>query len=178
MYFDKYEKKGAYHWKAYNNKRSKYRAHVKKVVAWVRSGKTLDVGAGDGLITYLLHATGVDDNELAVSMAVARKAKVELGSAYNLGKYIGFDNILMLDVIEHLEEPEKALAEIRKILGNGWLYITTPYRNESGALHDPHHIQEWTKDELVLFLEQNGFKCIEVTIHTDPNKQIYAIFTL
>jgi len=175
MYFDKYEKNGAYHWKQYN-KLTAYRLHVKKVLAWVREGKTLDVGAGDGLITYLLKATGIDDNELAVSLAVKRKASVELGSAYDLSKYTGYDNILLLDVIEHLEEPEKALEEIKKILGGGWLYITTPHLNESGVLSD-HHVQEWTKDGLILFVEQNGFKCIESEV-ANNRKQIYSIFTL
>jgi len=175
MYFDKYENKGAYHWKQYN-RHSGYRLHVKKVLSWVRKGRTLDVGAGDGLITYLLKATGIDDNEIAVGFAQKRRANVEIGSAYDLSKYTGYDNVLMLDVIEHLEEPEKALEEIKKILGNGRLYITTPFAKPSGVLGE-HHVQEWTKDGLVLFVEQNGFKCIESNTYP-RDKQIYAVFTL
>jgi len=175
MLFDKYEQKGAYHWALYN-RHPGYRLHVKRVLSWVRKGRTLDVGAGDGLITYLLKATGIDDNECAVGLAKKRNAKVEVGSAYNLSTYTGYDNILMLDVIEHLEAPEKALEEVKKILGDGWLYITTPFAKPPGVLNE-YHFQEWTKDGLVLFVEQNGFKCIEATTYP-KNKQIYAVFTL
>lgn len=176
MKFDKYKMKGAYHWRQYEN-HTGYRSHVQKVLSWIRAGKTFDVGAGDGLITFLLKCSGIDDNELAVQFAKEKGANVSLGSAYNLAGFGKFDNVLLLDVLEHLEHPEKALQEVRKILEEGGqLYITTPPANEGEAL-DPYHVQEWTLEGLISFVEQNGFKCIDSEIIFRIGK-MYTIFTL
>jgi len=176
MWFDKYKMKGAYHWSLYT-KHTGYRSHVQKVLSWVRAGTTFDVGAGDGLITFLLKGSGVDDNELAVQLANEKGSDVVLGSAYDLSSFGKFDNVLMLDVLEHLEAPGKALQEAKKILKeDGQLYITTPPASGEGVL-DPYHVQEWTLEGLISFVEQNGFKCIASEIIVE-NKKMYTIFIL
>lgn len=172
--FDKYEKRGAYHWRMYR-RNDTYRDHVNKVRKWVRSGKTLDVGAGDGLIAFMLKVFGIDNNPTGVDLARERGADVELGSAYDLGKYKELDNVLMLDVLEHLEYPEKALKEVQAALSSdGLLYITTPLAEE-GGIPNEYHYQEWTETGLVWLLEENEFKC--VSIETEYER-IYAIFKL
>lgn len=55
MEFNKYKEHGAYHWRLYESNPI-YQSHVLKVAEWVRKGKTLDIGAGDGLITFILGA--------------------------------------------------------------------------------------------------------------------------
>lgn len=70
MGFDKYKERGggAYHWIEYEQK-TVYGMHARKVKKWVNNGKTLDVGAGDGLITSLLNCEGIDNNKIAVKLA-------------------------------------------------------------------------------------------------------------
>ncbi len=174
--FNKYEKRGAYHWRQYQ-KGGSYHNHVNRVVDWVREGKTLDVGAGDGLITSLLGVHGIDDNECAVRLAKQKRVQVELVTAYDLHKYTGYENVLMLDVIEHLEYPEKVLNEIKKVLvEGGFLYITAPLVLESGELRK-YHYQEWTEVELIDFMETNGFKCISIETVV-KYERIYGVFEL
>ena len=174
--FDKYEKRGDYHWRQYQRGGS-YTNHVDKVVAWVRPGRTLDVGAGDGLITFLLGVHGIDDNECAVRLAKQKGVQVELATAYDLHKYTGYENVVMLDVIEHLECPEKVLREIKPVLvGGGFLYITTPLALESGKFRK-YHYQEWSEAGLVDFMEGNGFTCLSIETVAKYTR-IYGVFRL
>jgi len=173
MEFDKYKIKGAYHWQQFEDGKI-YATHVSKVMSWVRKGRTLDVGAGDGVLTHFLHAAGIDDNECAVALAQARNCNVKLGTAYDLqGEY---DNVLLSDVLEHLEFPEKALEQVKKVLAPGGLvYIVTPPPIRKTPRK--YHYQEWTADELIAFMNTNGFNCTQITVMPKLIR-IYGVFEL
>jgi len=51
MKFNKYKQRGAYHWEEYE-KQTKYGKHVNKIKNWIRSGITLDIGAGDNALNW------------------------------------------------------------------------------------------------------------------------------
>src|SRR3990167_9608551 len=123
MEFSKYKKFGAYHWKQYEDKNTKYFRHADRVKEWIKEKSVLDIGAGDGKITHLLGIKGVDDEPEAVRLAVEKGADVKLGDAYRLSyKDEEFDSVFMGDVLEHLEFPRKALQEARRILRK-YLYL-------------------------------------------------------
>lgn len=159
MEFNKYKERGAYHWKEYAQKhKHAYGRHADIVKEWVREGNTLDVGAGDGLITHLIKAEGIDNNEIAVKLAKDRGVGVSIGNAYklNFGDNI-FDNVFMGDVIEHLEYPDIAVKEIKRVLKpNGYLYIVTPPAQKIG-LRDKYHYKEYTPYELERYMKDVGF---------------------
>ena len=174
--FDKYQKRGAYHWKEYK-RNTAYRKNALKIKEWVRPGRTLDIGAGDGLITSLLGAVGIDDNKVAVNLARERKANVVYGDAYNLPFDVGeFDNVIMADVIEHLKHPEKALEEINRVLNdNGHLYIITPPK---GGKMDKYHYREYSPEELIDFMKEMGFSSYADIDVRDDLKRMYGEFVL
>jgi len=167
MEFEKYKIYGAYHWSEWENN-TIYTHNVNKIVNWVTENKVLDLGAGDGLITHLLlqkgiECIGVDDNIIAVELAKQKGVKVVLGDAYNLSSLnIGyFDAVLMADVIEHFEFPEKVINEIIKVLKpNGCIYVTTPPKRKDGILQDKYHYKEYDAEELKEFMENFKFKLI------------------
>lgn len=172
--FAKYKKRGAYHWREFK-KDTAYRKNVLKIKEWIQDGLTLDVGAGDGLITSVIDAVGVDNNKLAVSLARERGINVIEGDAYNLPfDSNNFDNVLMGDVIEHLKYPEKSLLEIWRVLKDKkFLYIVTP---PCGGKMDKYHYKEYSPKELVELVEDNGFKkkgSIEVR---NDLRRMYGIF--
>jgi SAM-dependent methyltransferase len=176
MEFNKYKEFGDYHWREYENKTA-YGKHVDKLISWIRKGSILDIGAGDGLITYKLNADGVENDPYALEIAKNKKANVIYGDAYNLDKTKKYDNVYLGDVIEHLEYPEKCLKEIYNILNEkGYLYIVTPPARLDGKVQDKYHYREYTPNQLSVFLESNGFKLVLPIEVIDKFKRMYAIF--
>jgi 2-polyprenyl-3-methyl-5-hydroxy-6-metoxy-1,4-benzoquinol methylase len=169
--FTKYDERGAYHWREYVRGR-KYREHADYIAKWVREKKILDVGAGDGLITYLIRAQGVEYEETAVAIAKAMGVDVVHGDAYHLDfPDSSFDAVTMFDVLEHFEHPEIALKEAARVAPI--LYITTP---ERGMVHDIFHVQEWKRDELPIFMAEHGWILEGEIVVKRETKSMYAKF--
>lgn len=173
--FTKYKEKGAYHWNDYKNG-TKYRAHADRVKEWVKEKNVLDIGAGDGLITHLIGGTGVEYEEYAVKLAQEMGANVVQGDAYDL--QFGddsFDAVTMIDVLEHFDRPEAALAEARRVAPV--LYINTPPKKDDGTLTDPRfHVQEWSPAGLVDIVEKSGYKIDGPVTVYPKEKMMYARF--
>jgi 2-polyprenyl-3-methyl-5-hydroxy-6-metoxy-1,4-benzoquinol methylase len=174
--FDKYERFGAYHWKEfYEPSEPCYRAHAIHVLNWVgsRHGKILDVGCGDGLIAFLLGAKGIDNHELAVSMAQERGVDARVYDVYDLAE-LGeeYDSVYLGDTIEHLEYPEKAMRAIQAVTNE--VFIATPPAREDGVLHDPYHYREYTPDQLKDFMVSLGW--MHLNNFKIENYRIYGHF--
>lgn len=172
--FTKYEKYGAYHWEQYA-KGTKYRAHANRIKEWVKEKNVLDIGAGDGLITHLLGAKGIEYEAEGVRLAQEKGADVVQGDAYNLAfEDNSFDAVIMIDVIEHLEDPIKALKEARRVAPV--LYINTPPKKDDGTLSDKFHIQEWSPRGLVELVESVGYLLDNAVIVYPKDKMMYCRF--
>lgn len=173
MKFSKYAKFGAYHWKQYEDKNTKYSRHADRVKEWIKEKNVLDIGAGDGKITDLLGAVGVDDELEAVRLAEEKGAHVILASAYTLPYADGsFESAFMGDVLEHLKTPEVAIQEARRVITN-YLYIANPIK---GMDNDPFHYQEWTPWELKDLVERQGFVLEGDIVSIAKDKRDYAKF--
>jgi ubiquinone/menaquinone biosynthesis C-methylase UbiE len=120
--------------------------------------RVLDAGCGTGYGSLLLaeagalEVTGVDR---AVDVLVSAREKMpatvvlEEGDVTALPYEDGrFDLIVCFEVIEHLENPSDALDEFRRLLSpSGVLALSSPNR----AVYppgNPHHVHEYTPDEL------------------------------
>lgn len=174
MKFTKYYRYGAYHWKWYKNPKTykRYKIHVDKVVEWIKEKNVLDVGCGDGLITYLLEAKGIDNEPQAIKVGKRRGADIETGDAYDI-KYGDeeFDAVFMGDVLEHLEFPEKALKEARRVLKKHF-YVVVPFEQQK---IDPFHYTQWTAGKLKKTVEGVGFVLVGEIIQSGCTK-LYAKF--
>jgi len=169
-YFDKYDRKRAYHWGDYFGGIWRMNAYTKArynlVLECVRAAKLpanariLEVGCGDGALLGVLFielgvsVCGVDTNE--VGLAQARKMFADkrlVGSFQHTTGYntklpdSSFDIVVCSDVIEHVDNPNAMLVEIRRLLiPGGRLIITTPIKNREKPA-DPLHVQEWFVSE-------------------------------
>jgi SAM-dependent methyltransferase len=155
MRYNKYERHGAYHWNQYNLNR-KYKTHADRVKDWVKEKKVLDVGAGDGLITSLLGAKGIEFEPEGVRLAQERGVDVIQGDAYELPfENNSFEAVTMIDVLEHLENPKKALQEARRVAPI--LYIQTPIIHDDRLIHKRYHVTEWSPLGLCELVESEGY---------------------
>lgn len=78
-----------------------------------------------------------------------------------------FDLIICFDVIEHLIFPESLLNKIKSYSHSGSrILISTPERDlvrgpqHSGPAPNEKHVREWNQQELVRFLQSQGFHVI------------------
>jgi SAM-dependent methyltransferase len=78
-----------------------------------------------------------------------------------------FDVIGAFDVLEHIEEDELVLAQMRKALkqSNGGIIITVPQHQFLWSVVDEysHHIRRYERQELVKKVEKAGFEIVKVT---------------
>lgn len=176
MEFTKYQKYGAYHWKQYSDG-TKYKDHADRVKDWVKEKKVLDIGAGDGLITSLVGAKGIDNEPEGVRLAQEKGVDVILGDAYELPfEDNSFEAVMMIDVLEHFDNPQKALQEAKRVAPV--LYINTPPKKDDGTLTDKFHVQEWSPQGLCKVVEAEGYKLDGAVIVYPKEKMMYARFTL
>lgn len=165
--FGKYKKRGAYHWQQIGLNIKKRNAFVIARYAncisllqknTVLGGRVLDAGCGDGVFSYLINkkgfvVDGVDYAEEAVSAAQGITAGTEnlsyhVGSVYELPfEDNSFDAAISTEVIEHLEDRDTFLSELKRVVKpEGTIIVTTPIRLTKNPL-DPEHVIEWFKED-------------------------------
>ena len=134
-------------------------------------GKLLDVGCGTGygtsfLCDYLpLKVTGIDNNDGAIKFAKKNYARKRLmfkkmdAQELKFPKNF-FDSVISLELIEHLEKPEKLLRGVRKILRkNGVFVVSTPNKKaelgKSKKQKNPYHAFEFDQEEFEKILSHH-----------------------
>lgn len=112
-------------------------------------------------------AIGIDSSDEAIMFAKKKTKDIKnidfiKASAYHLPfKRNCFDYVISSDVIEHLQEPGKMLAEIRRFFNEkGKIIITTPLRFTQKPL-DKMHVQEFFESDLRRLLN-NYFNEIQI----------------
>lgn len=133
----------------------------------------LDAGCGEGFgVADLkrrdpsLRLTGVDLSPEAVAYArqhFGQAGAFAQGSVYELPfEDQSFDLVLCSEVLEHLDEPERAVAELRRV-ARRHLLLTVPrepifhllndFGRALGLSPDPGHVNFWTPDAFRTFVQ-------------------------
>ena len=145
----------------------RFLAAVDEAVAGVAPGSLLDVGCGEGVVTERLarahsaaRVVGLDVGDDLLLPEWERRSGGNLefraGSAYSLPFGDGeFELVTALEVLEHLERPAEALAEIRRVASRAlvlsvprepvWRAMNIFSGRYVGALgNTPGHVNHWS----------------------------------
>jgi SAM-dependent methyltransferase len=171
--FTKYSQKGDYHWKMYDDPNTKYRRHADRVKEWIKEKSVLDIGCGDGKITSMLNAVGIDNDAEGIKLAQEHGVNAFLGDAYKL-PFIDeqFESVFMGDVLEHMERPLAILKEAYRVCKK-YLYVAVPI---PGMQKDPFHVNEPNAQELKFLVETAGFKLEGEILEVRQDKRYYGKF--
>lgn len=153
--------------------------------------RVLDVGCSNGDFLFFakqrgFEIYGVEVNTLTADVARTRGLNVKIGTLED-AQYADnfFDAIFLGDIIEHVKDPQALLLECKRILKeDGILIISTPNLDSFWAratfklwewftipwsvLTPPHHLFQFSEDNLKLFLKDNGFSFRTVWYRRPP----------
>jgi len=122
--------------------------------SWPSTGHVLDFGAGQKPYRHLIPPgwsyTSLD----------SEAEGSDLKNLNQLATDQRFDRILLLEVLEHIQDPKALLKTLRKRLQNdGELVLTVPF---SARIHPcPSDFLRWTPEALTSLLESSGFEILE-----------------
>lgn len=141
----------------------------KKLLRFFDGGRIIDLGCLDSLIPELAvekapmaEVWGIDLSEESIKQMSAKypQAIFQVGDLYSTSLPTGYFNYAILgEVIEHLEDPEKAIAEAFRILKpGGVLALSTPKEEakEPGAVDNHHHIWSFSVYDIRQMVEPYG----------------------
>lgn len=129
--------------------------------------RILDAGCGTGrnLAEFgkLGSSAGVDPSETAVAFCRARglEGVVQAGIEQLPFDDGAFDLVLATDVLEHIDDDDRAAAELRRVVAaDGRLLVTVPAYQWLWSQHDDthHHVRRYTAPRLRAVLERAGWQ--------------------
>lgn len=114
-------------------------------------------------------------NELSAEMSTLPNAELVYGSVLDLpfGDKV-FNMALCIEVIEHIDDDEKAVSEICRVVKKGGIALFTTPNGEVVPNENPYHSRHYTVDLFRHLLEKH-FSCVEVWTECPWPKWIKAI---
>ena len=146
-------------------------------------GAVLDIGCGRGLMLSDLARRGWRTVGVEMSEAASRHAREVLGLDVRVGDLAGcefpsasFDVVTLFHVLEHLPDPDAALAEARRVITpDGRLLVEVPNFGSLQSqltggkgfhLDAPRHLFHFTRAALLQLLGRAGFEPLGVATHS------------
>lgn len=145
----------------------------------------LDAGCGEGFTMNKLSKNGIGEiiegiehskDALTLGKKLFPNLIFKEGSAYDMPyKNRSFDLVVCTEVLEHLNEPRKALTEALRI-SKKYIIVSVPNepffmlgnflrgKNFSRLGNDPGHINHWTVSSFLGFLKENGLKVKKIKL--------------
>lgn len=160
-------------------------SEVNRYLEKIQATQILDIGCHGGIFTYLIFKKfknakvyGVDISEKAIYYAKKKYNNIKFMVArgenlpFSSNK---FDFVTCFEVLEHVENPKKVLANIKRVSKkDANLLIIVPTENllfrsiwffwtkfGPGRVWTHTHIQKFTNNNLDLLLQRTGYEIIE-----------------
>lgn len=151
---------------------------VFRLLRGIEFRKPLDAGCGNGYLAGRLaeragRAWGTDLSLSRLRDTSRMFPKVSFCRASIFGQPFAdrtFDLVSAVEVVEHLEEPDRALRELRRLSARHVL-VTVPYRGPLTLLYCPHcntpyyhdgHVQSFNEERLAGLFQAAGMKIVRI----------------
>ena len=142
-----------------------------RLVGSADAGETFDFGCGDGLFLPILQRysrvkpRGFEADASLLDPAGAWFNRISTGTLTDDPAEHGrYGLIVALDVLEHIEHPEPAMAILRKRLRpDGWFVATVPAFDTLWTTHDEvnHHYRRYRIADLESLIRGSGLEIVE-----------------
>lgn len=130
------------------------------VIALIADGTSvLDIACGPGLLCAKIkqrrpatQVTGVDFSAITIQQAQQRDRALDIQyQCLDITRDLPtlrrqFDVVCMCEILEHLDEPERVVADALSLLKPGGRFILTCPHDD--GIPDPEHVRQWGHDEV------------------------------
>lgn len=146
------------------------------LVSGLKIESVLDVGCGEGFTLKKLREkktgkkfTGVDSSKEAIEIGKKENPdlNLQIGDIYDLKfKDKSFDLVISTEVLEHLEDPERAIKELKRV-SKKYLLLSVPnepwfyFFNYTQWGKDIGHINNWTSKKFVKFVKSQRLEILK-----------------
>lgn len=186
-YFDKYNSSNVIIKKMMEGFFNAYNELINEVILQKESKaikSVLEAGCGEGEVTNYLYkkikgakieAFDVSTKVIEIAKELSKDCEIhfEVGSIYDIRVKEKYELVVCSEVLEHLENPEKALEQLRDATKE-YIICSVPrepiwrilnmmrgkYWRHLG--NTPGHINHWSKRKFLSFLKKNGCKIVDV----------------
>lgn len=157
---------------------------LREMVAGLRPGRALDIGAAGGGNTRVLREAGwsvaaLEYGAEGAEVAAERGLATVRGDATALpAADESLDLVVAFDVLEHILDHDAAVGEVRRVLRpDGSFLVAVPADPRLWSAHDEavDHVRRYTRATLTAVLERGGF---EVTSMTSWNVLLRPVVAL
>lgn len=155
----------------------RFHAKITKIVTDLHPATLLDAGCGEGFVDDIflkampkLEITGFDVLEDSVKLAQIRNPRgtFAVGDIYNIdAEDNSFDVVCSFEVMEHLHEPDRALAEMARVARRA-VVLSVPHEpffclanaargknlDQTPKGSDPDHRNFWSREKFGRFVER------------------------
>jgi SAM-dependent methyltransferase len=160
--------------------RASFAARLERIGPPTNTGRLLDVGAALGFAVSEAQKIGWNAVGLEISQSAARQAANTTGGKVAVGNSLAapfvsacFEVVTMWDVLEHLSDPHRAIAEMSRLVRpGGQLVLTTTdvgslvARLSGSRWHLytlPEHLYFFTRRSLEILCKAHGFEVVEMS---------------
>lgn len=169
---------------------NRYRDILARVERYRKNNTLLDIGCGAGHFVKTAKAVGWSAEGIEVApyaVEICRKNKIPVIEAdlltYERPEH--YDVVSLLEVIEHLTNPEKYIEKARQVLcKGGCMILTTPNFNsitrrmigDKWRAINSEHLFYFTPKALCNFISKNGFRIRECDVRNIEPHEILKFF--